>query len=182
MPSPPISHPASGDPAARLRVQEVRIADLPGYGEVTVSDGAENLFAEEQPDTLVLVDCHRIDRTGPLAETLERFATRLCVDHHLVSGRRAPEPGWVEHDATAIWAAARDTLAEVVASIGPDSVAAIGITNQRETTVLWDRATGKPVHDLELDLLQTICHKRINWSAWQPIRLMKLISPPNWCG
>ena len=55
-----------------------------------------------------------------------------------------PEPGWVEHDATTIWAAARDTLAEVVASVGSDSVAAIGITNQRETVLAWNRSTGAP--------------------------------------
>jgi glycerol kinase len=55
-----------------------------------------------------------------------------------------PEPGWVEHDATAIWAAARETLAEVVASVGSDSVAAIGITNQRETVLAWNRSTGAP--------------------------------------
>ena len=55
-----------------------------------------------------------------------------------------PEPGWVEHDANAIWAAARDTLAEVVAAVGSDSVAAIGITNQRETVLAWNRSTGVP--------------------------------------
>ena len=55
-----------------------------------------------------------------------------------------PEPGWVEHDATQIWGAARDTLSEVVASVGSDSVAAIGITNQRETVLAWNRSTGVP--------------------------------------
>jgi glycerol kinase len=55
-----------------------------------------------------------------------------------------PEPGWVEHDATTIWDAARDTLAEVVAAVGSDSVAAIGITNQRETVLAWNRSTGAP--------------------------------------
>ncbi len=72
------------------------LADLPGYGDVTLSTEAEEIFDAEEPDTLVLVDCHRIDRTGELAETLERFEKRLCIDHHLVSGRRAPEAGWVE--------------------------------------------------------------------------------------
>jgi glycerol kinase len=59
-----------------------------------------------------------------------------------------PEPGWVEHDPDAIWstveAAARQALAE--AGIAPAAIAAIGITNQRETTLLWDRRTGAPVH------------------------------------
>ena len=59
-----------------------------------------------------------------------------------------PEPGWVEHDANEIWetqlAAARGVLAKAGASAG--DVAAIGITNQRETTVVWDRSTGEPIH------------------------------------
>ncbi len=57
-----------------------------------------------------------------------------------------PDDGWVEHDASEIWA---DTLAvcrEVVEKVGADTIAAIGITNQRETTVVWDRATGEPIH------------------------------------
>ncbi len=56
-----------------------------------------------------------------------------------------PQPGWVEHDADDIAAAVRATLAAVVAELdGP--VAAIGITNQRETVVAWDRRTGRPLH------------------------------------
>ena len=57
-------------------------------------------------------------------------------------------PGWVEHDAEEIWATQAATIAEVLARAraSADDVAAIGITNQRETTVLWDRATGRPVH------------------------------------
>jgi phosphoesterase RecJ-like protein len=77
------------DPAIGLK-------DLPGYERVTVSTEAEDLYAAENPELLVLVDCHRIDRTGPLEDTLDRFKNRLCIDHHLVSGRKAPEPGWVE--------------------------------------------------------------------------------------
>ncbi len=55
-----------------------------------------------------------------------------------------PRPGWVEHDAVEIWQAVRDTLLAVVEQVGVDDVAAIGITNQRETVVAWDRATGRP--------------------------------------
>jgi glycerol kinase len=55
-----------------------------------------------------------------------------------------PEPGWVEHDALEIWAAARTTLVEVIESVGRDAVAAIGITNQRETVLAWNRSTGEP--------------------------------------
>jgi glycerol kinase len=58
-----------------------------------------------------------------------------------------PRPGWVEHDAAEIWATQRATIAEVLARAAAsiDDVAAVGITNQRETTMLWDRATGEPV-------------------------------------
>jgi glycerol kinase len=58
-----------------------------------------------------------------------------------------PQPGWVEHDPTEIWATQSGVVAEALAKagIGMRDLAAIGITNQRETTVLWDRATGKPV-------------------------------------
>lgn len=59
-----------------------------------------------------------------------------------------PRPGEVEHDPEAIWdgqlTTARQALAH--AGVGPEAVAAIGITNQRETTIIWDRDTGKPVH------------------------------------
>jgi glycerol kinase len=55
-----------------------------------------------------------------------------------------PQPGWVEHDADDIWRVTLETLAEVVAQV--EQVAAIGITNQRETAIVWDRATGAPRH------------------------------------
>ena len=57
-----------------------------------------------------------------------------------------PRPGWVEHDATDIWKATQATLAEVVGAIDGQPVAALGITNQRETAVAWDRRTGLPRH------------------------------------
>jgi glycerol kinase len=81
--------------------------------------------------------------------------TCLVVDDELRSVGRGyrelrqhfPRPGWVEHDPDEIWesvlAAARDALDE--ARISPSELAAIGITNQRETTVVWDRRTGRPV-------------------------------------
>jgi glycerol kinase len=55
-----------------------------------------------------------------------------------------PRPGWVEHDAVEIRDAVRATLGEVVERVGRESVAAVGITNQRETVVAWDRTTGDP--------------------------------------
>ena len=60
-----------------------------------------------------------------------------------------PQPGWVEHDAEEIWetqlAVARAALTQARISAG--EIAAIGITNQRETTVVWERASGKPIHN-----------------------------------
>ncbi|HEY6062702.1 MAG TPA: glycerol kinase GlpK [Chitinophagaceae bacterium] len=60
-----------------------------------------------------------------------------------------PQPGWVEHDANEIWSTQFGTMAEAVAKahINMKQVAGIGITNQRETTVVWDRKTGRPVYN-----------------------------------
>lgn len=59
-----------------------------------------------------------------------------------------PQPGWVEHDALEIWNSVMACIAEVIrkADIMPSQVAGIGITNQRETTVVWDKQTGKPIY------------------------------------
>ncbi len=58
-----------------------------------------------------------------------------------------PQPGWVEHDASEIWASQQEVMLAAIAKAGakPVEIAAIGITNQRETTVVWDRQTGKPI-------------------------------------
>ncbi|WP_157217129.1 glycerol kinase GlpK [Flavisphingomonas formosensis] len=73
----------------------------------------------------------RVDRVGQV----QAIASRELQQHY-------PEPGWVEHDPEHIW---RDTLA-VLREVIDDGVEAIGITNQRETILLWDRATGTPLH------------------------------------
>lgn len=59
-----------------------------------------------------------------------------------------PHPGWVEHDANEIWTSVLACIADVLrkADIGPKQVEGIGISNQRETTVVWDRETGKPIY------------------------------------
>ena len=63
-------------------------------------------------------------------------------------GQIYPQPGWVEHDAVEIWSTQIGSAAEALANAGvtDTEIAAIGITNQRETTVLWDRKTGEPIH------------------------------------
>ena len=59
-----------------------------------------------------------------------------------------PRPGWVEHDPMEIWSSQLGVAVEAMSKIGVDarSIAAIGITNQRETTIVWDKNTGKPVY------------------------------------
>jgi glycerol kinase len=60
-----------------------------------------------------------------------------------------PQPGWVEHDADEIWSSQIGVVNEALARIGIRAIdiAAIGITNQRETTIIWDKKTGKPIHN-----------------------------------
>ncbi len=78
----------------------------------------------------------------------------FAVDEHGVPRARSyrefpqhfPQPGWVEHDAEDIWRVTVETLGEVaeaVAQLG-ETIAAVGIANQRETAVVWDRRTGAP--------------------------------------
>src|SRR5260370_39301445 len=59
-----------------------------------------------------------------------------------------PQAGWVEHDAREIWASQIGVATEALARAGlrAADIAAIGITNQRETTIVWDRVTGEPIH------------------------------------
>ncbi|MEY2903055.1 MAG: hypothetical protein RLY89_2161, partial [Bacteroidota bacterium] len=60
-----------------------------------------------------------------------------------------PQPGWVEHDANEIWSTQLGVAAEAIIKAGltVKDIAAIGITNQRETTVVWDKVTGQPIHN-----------------------------------
>ena len=74
------------------------------------------------------------DRSGRLLASAQRELTQ-----------HFPQPGWVEHDADEIWAGQLACAREALAEAGV-KVAAIGITNQRETVVLWDRKTGQPLH------------------------------------
>src|SRR5688572_13907445 len=58
-----------------------------------------------------------------------------------------PQPGWVEHDPKEIFTTQRDTAREAARNVDLKSVMAVGITNQRETTIIWDRQTGEPIHN-----------------------------------
>ena len=86
--------------------------------------------------------------TSSRAIVFDRAGQIVCAAQHEFP-QIYPQPGYVEHDPEAIWdsqvATARQALAG--AGIEPGQVAAIGITNQRETTVVWDRETGRPLHN-----------------------------------
>ncbi len=58
-----------------------------------------------------------------------------------------PKPGWVEHDANEIWQSVQNVVRDVLREVNPNDIAAIGITNQRETTVVWDKNTGQPIYN-----------------------------------
>jgi len=66
--------------------------------------------------------------------------------HQLEHEQIYPAPGWVEHDPLQIWANTQEVVREAMrkAGAGPDDIAAVGVTNQRETTIVWDRRTGRP--------------------------------------
>ena len=75
-----------------------------------------------------------------------------------------PEPGWVEHDANEIWSSVLSVIAGVLSkrNIQPDQIEAIGITNQRETTVVWDKNTGEPIYNAivwQSRQSESICHE-----------------------
>jgi glycerol kinase len=60
-----------------------------------------------------------------------------------------PRPGWVEHRPAEIWSSQLESARRVIAEAGikPDQISALGITNQRETTILWNRETGEPIYN-----------------------------------
>lgn len=86
--------------------------------------------------------------TSARALLIDRGSTILSVGQHEFP-QHFPRPGWVEHDPKAIWDAQRRAYTDALdsARVEPSQVAAIGITNQRETTILWDRSTGEPMHN-----------------------------------
>ncbi|EFM88228.1 Glycerol kinase [Actinobacillus pleuropneumoniae serovar 2 str. S1536] len=79
-----------------------------------------------------------LDKNANIVEVSQREFTQIY-----------PQVGWVEHNPMEIWATQSSTLNEVVAKAGitSDKIAAIGITNQRETTIVWEKETGKPVYN-----------------------------------
>lgn len=78
------------------------------------------------------------DRTGRIVSVAQREHQQIC-----------PKPGWVEHDPQEIWRRTTEVISEAMQKkrLRPKDLAAIGITNQRETTIVWNRKTGRPVHN-----------------------------------
>ncbi|GKX29595.1 glycerol kinase [Vallitalea longa] len=78
------------------------------------------------------------NKNGDIVDTAQKEFTQIY-----------PQPGWVEHDAMEIWSVQSGVMNEVISKTGiaPDEIAAIGITNQRETAVVWDKNTGKPIYN-----------------------------------
>src|SRR5580693_696626 len=80
--------------------------------------------------------CMLFDAAGAIAAVAQR-------EHRQIF----PRPGWVEHDAEEIWANVEAVIAGALAKAGatPADVVAVGITNQRETTLVWEKASGRPI-------------------------------------
>lgn len=82
--------------------------------------------------------CIIFDKTGKICSMAQKEFSQIY-----------PQPGWVEHNPMEIWSSQLSVATEAMAAIGADSeaISGIGITNQRETTILWDKKTGEPIYN-----------------------------------
>ncbi|MED9899650.1 MAG: FGGY family carbohydrate kinase, partial [Bacteroidales bacterium] len=73
----------------------------------------------------------------------------VCATAQKEFPQHFPKPGWVEHDPKDIWSSEASVIAEAITTLGINglNIAGIGITNQRETTIVWDAETGEPVYN-----------------------------------
>ena len=80
--------------------------------------------------------CILFDHSGKICSVTQKEFTQIF-----------PKPGWVEHDANEIWSTMIGVVAEAMAKVNcaESDIAAMGITNQRETTIVWDKETGEPI-------------------------------------
>lgn len=80
--------------------------------------------------------CILFDKNGTIVSMAQKEFTQIF-----------PQPGWVEHDANEIWSTQLGVAVEAMSKINvtAEDIAAIGITNQRETTIIWDKKTGQPI-------------------------------------
>ena len=84
--------------------------------------------------------------TGSRAIVYDKTGGRIAGDYR-EHRQIFPQPGWVEHDPNEIWQGVNASIQAVLKQVPQGTIAAIGITNQRETTVVWDRETGEPVYN-----------------------------------
>ena len=82
--------------------------------------------------------CILFDKKGTICSMAQKEFTQIY-----------PRPGWVEHNPMEIWSSQLAVLMEAMAKVGaaPSDISGIGITNQRETTIVWDKETGEPVYN-----------------------------------
>ena len=106
----------------------------PWFGTARIGDESMYVMALDQGTTSSRAIV--FDRRGTIRSLAQRETTQLF-----------PQPGWVEQDAREIWVTQSEVAEEALRAAGIDGsrIAAVGITNQRETTVIWDRRTGEPV-------------------------------------
>ncbi|TJY42388.1 glycerol kinase GlpK [Cohnella pontilimi] len=104
-----------------------------GLGETNLSSGYIMAIDQGTTSTRAIL----FDKEGNISASNQREITQYF-----------PKPGWVEHDAEEIWLSVLGVVSEALADSGirADQIAGIGITNQRETAVVWDKATGVPIH------------------------------------
>jgi glycerol kinase len=97
------------------------------------------------PDFILAIDQGTTGSTVALVDA----QGQLCASVNVEFKQHYPKPGWVEHEPSAIWASIEKALGRLLRKklCKPSDIAAIGITNQRETVVLWDRRTGEAVHN-----------------------------------
>lgn len=105
---------------------------------VTVKSPSEKKYLMALDQGTTSSRCIIFDKNGNIVSSAQKEFTQIF-----------PKSGWVEQDPDEIWASQLSVMVEAMADkgIGSDEVAAIGITNQRETTIVWDRYTGKPVYN-----------------------------------
>jgi len=84
--------------------------------------------------------------TGSRAIVYDKFGKKIASAYHEFP-QYFPKPGWVEHNPLDIWRTVNNSIQKVLKTVSPSSIQAIGITNQRETTVVWDKNTGKPIYN-----------------------------------
>ena len=83
--------------------------------------------------------------TGSTALLLDANV-RVVAQHNVEFPNYYPQPGWVEHDPEEIWASVGTAVRAAVEKAGDVRIVGVGITNQRETSLFWDRKTGAPIH------------------------------------